>query len=67
MISFNCFRLAMCSGVAARLIQLRYAGGLSIEDAAEMVDISRSTAYEHWSFRMLVAMVLGLVVWLPSL
>ncbi len=35
---------------AARLIQLRYFAGLSIEDAAEVVGISRSTAYEHWSY-----------------
>jgi RNA polymerase sigma factor (TIGR02999 family) len=35
---------------AARLIKLRYFAGLSIEDAAEMVGISRSTAYEHWSY-----------------
>ena len=35
---------------AARLIQLRYFAGLSIEDAAEAVGISRSTAYEHWSY-----------------
>jgi RNA polymerase sigma factor (TIGR02999 family) len=35
---------------AARLIRLRYFAGLSIEDAAELVGISRSTAYEHWSY-----------------
>jgi len=35
---------------ATRLIQLRYFAGLSIEDAAELVGISRSTAYEHWSY-----------------
>jgi RNA polymerase sigma factor (TIGR02999 family) len=35
---------------AARLIQLRYFAGLSIEDAAELIGISRSTAYEHWSY-----------------
>jgi RNA polymerase sigma factor (TIGR02999 family) len=35
---------------AARLIQLRYFAGMSIEDAAEVVGISRSTAYEHWSY-----------------
>lgn len=35
---------------AARLIQLRYFAGLSIEDAAELVGVSRSTAYEHWSY-----------------
>jgi RNA polymerase sigma factor (TIGR02999 family) len=35
---------------AARLIQLRYFTGLSVEDAAEVVGISRSTAYAHWSY-----------------
>ena len=35
---------------AARLIQLRYFAGLSIKDAAEAVGISRSSAYEHWSY-----------------
>jgi RNA polymerase sigma factor (TIGR02999 family) len=35
---------------AAHLIQLRYFAGLSIEDAAELIGISRSTAYEHWSY-----------------
>jgi RNA polymerase sigma factor (TIGR02999 family) len=35
---------------AARLIQLRYFAGLSIDDAAELVGISRSSAYEHWSY-----------------
>ena len=43
-------RLAAEDPQAARLIQLRYFAGLSIEDAAEVVGISRSTAYEHWSF-----------------
>jgi RNA polymerase sigma factor (TIGR02999 family) len=43
-------RLASEDDTAARLIQLRYFGGLSIEDAAEAVGISRSTAYEHWSY-----------------
>jgi RNA polymerase sigma factor (TIGR02999 family) len=35
---------------AAQLIQLRHFAGLSVEDAAEVVGISRSTAYEHWSY-----------------
>ena len=35
---------------AARLIQLRYFGGLSVEEAAEHLGIARSTAYEHWAF-----------------
>lgn len=43
-------RLATEDPNAARLIQLRYFAGLSIEDAAELVGISRSTAYEHWSY-----------------
>lgn len=43
-------RLAAEDPQAARLIQLRYFAGMSIEDAAEVVGISRSTAYEHWSY-----------------
>jgi RNA polymerase sigma factor (TIGR02999 family) len=43
-------RLAAEDSQAARLIQLRYFAGLSIEDAAEAIGISRSTAYEHWSY-----------------
>jgi RNA polymerase sigma factor (TIGR02999 family) len=43
-------RLAAEDPTAARLIQLRYFAGLSAEDAADAVGISRSTAYEHWSY-----------------
>jgi len=43
-------RLATEDPKAARLIQLRYFAGLSLEDAAEVVGVSRSTAYEHWSY-----------------
>ena len=43
-------RLAAEDPQAARLIQLRYFAGLSIEDAAEAIGVSRSTAYEHWSY-----------------
>jgi RNA polymerase sigma factor (TIGR02999 family) len=43
-------RLAAEDPQAARLIQLRYFAGLSMEDGAELVGISRSTAYEHWSY-----------------
>jgi RNA polymerase sigma factor (TIGR02999 family) len=43
-------RLAAEDPRAARLIQLRYFAGLSIEDAAEAIGISRSAAYEHWSY-----------------
>ena len=43
-------RLAAEDPQAAQLIQLRYFAGLSIEDAAQAIGISRSTAYEHWSY-----------------
>ena len=43
-------KLAVDDPQAAQLVKLRYFGGLSIEDAAEMVGISRSTAYEHWAY-----------------
>jgi RNA polymerase sigma factor (TIGR02999 family) len=35
---------------AARLVQLRYFGGLSVEEAAELLGVARSTAYEHWAY-----------------
>lgn len=35
---------------AAQMVQLRYFAGLSIEEAAEISGIPRSTAYEHWAF-----------------
>lgn len=43
-------RLAVEDPQTARLIQLRYFAGLSIDDAAEAIGIARSTAYEHWSY-----------------
>jgi RNA polymerase sigma factor (TIGR02999 family) len=43
-------RLASEDPQAARLIQLRYFGGLSLEDAAEVAGVTRTTAYEHWSY-----------------
>ena len=43
-------RLAAEDAQAARLIHLRYFGGLSVEEAAEMVGLGRSTAYEHWAY-----------------
>ena len=30
--------------------QLRYFGGLSVEEAAQLLGIARSTAYEHWAY-----------------
>jgi len=43
-------RLAGEDPQAARFIQLRFFGGLSIEEAAEIVGLSRSSAYEHWAY-----------------
>jgi RNA polymerase sigma factor (TIGR02999 family) len=43
-------RLAAEDPRAAQLIELRHFAGLSVEDAAEVVGISRSTAYEHWAY-----------------
>jgi RNA polymerase sigma factor (TIGR02999 family) len=43
-------RLAAEDPQAARLIQLRYFAGLSLADAAAVVGVSRSTAYEHWAY-----------------
>jgi RNA polymerase sigma factor (TIGR02999 family) len=35
---------------AAQLVKLRYFAGLSIEQAAEVMGMSRSTAYERWAY-----------------
>ena len=35
---------------AAQLVKLRYFAGLSVEEAAELSGMSRSTAYEHWAY-----------------
>jgi RNA polymerase sigma factor (TIGR02999 family) len=43
-------RLAAEDPPAARLIELRYFAGLSVEEAAEVVGLSRTSAYEHWAY-----------------
>jgi RNA polymerase sigma factor (TIGR02999 family) len=43
-------RLAAEDPEAAQLVQLRYFGGLSVEQAAETMGLPRSTAYVHWAF-----------------
>ncbi len=35
---------------AAQFVKLRYFAGLSVEEAAEMVGLSRSAACEHWAY-----------------
>lgn len=36
--------------LSARLVELRYFAGLSVEEAAAAAGISRATAFRHWSF-----------------
>src|SRR5204862_413604 len=43
-------RLSQHDPVAGKLVQLRYFAGLSIEQAAEILDLSTATAYRHWTF-----------------
>ena len=43
-------RLAEEDPRAADLIKLRYFGGFSVTEAGDALGISRSTAYEHWSY-----------------
>jgi RNA polymerase sigma factor (TIGR02999 family) len=43
-------RLAAEDPEAAQVVQLRYFAGLSVEDAAESLGMSRATAYRHWTF-----------------
>src|SRR5262249_51552249 len=43
-------KLAREDARAAQLVHLRYFAGLSVEEAAELSGLSRSTAYEHWSY-----------------
>jgi RNA polymerase sigma factor (TIGR02999 family) len=42
--------LALEDPEAASLVQLRYFAGLSVEDAASALGLSRATAYRHWTF-----------------
>jgi RNA polymerase sigma factor (sigma-70 family) len=34
----------------AELVKLRYFAGLTLDQAAQALGISRSTAYEHWAY-----------------
>jgi RNA polymerase sigma factor (TIGR02999 family) len=43
-------RLAAEDPVAARVVELRHFAGLSIEDAAASLGLSRATAYRHWTY-----------------
>jgi RNA polymerase sigma factor (TIGR02999 family) len=43
-------RLANDDPDAASVVQLRYFAGLSVEQAAESLGMSRAAAYRHWTF-----------------
>jgi RNA polymerase sigma factor (TIGR02999 family) len=43
-------KLAAADEAAARLVKLRYFAGCSIEDAAEVLGISRASAFRLWSY-----------------
>ena len=42
--------LAQEDAVKAKLVELRFFGGLGVQEAAEILDISDSTALRHWKF-----------------
>jgi RNA polymerase sigma factor (TIGR02999 family) len=43
-------RLAKHDPEAAAVVKLRYFAGLSVEEAAQNLGVSRATAYRHWTF-----------------
>lgn len=43
-------RLAAEDADAAEVVKLRFYAGLSIEDAAEALGMSRASAYRHWTY-----------------
>lgn len=43
-------RLARTSPSAARVVELRYFAGLSVDEIAELLDVARSTVKRRWRF-----------------
>jgi RNA polymerase sigma factor (TIGR02999 family) len=43
-------KLARGDPAAARLVELRYFAGLTVEDAGKALGISTATAYRHWNY-----------------
>jgi RNA polymerase sigma factor (TIGR02999 family) len=43
-------KLARGDAAAARLVELRYFGGLTVEEAGKVLGISTATAYRHWKY-----------------
>jgi len=43
-------RLQAEDATAAEIVKLRLFTGLSVEEAADALGLSRATAYQHWTF-----------------
>ena len=43
-------KLARQDPAAARLVELRYFGGLTVDEAGEVLGLSTATAYRHWKY-----------------
>jgi RNA polymerase sigma factor (TIGR02999 family) len=43
-------KLARADPPAARLVELRYFAGLTVEEAGKALGISTATAYRHWKY-----------------
>ena len=43
-------RLAQEDAAAAEIVKLRFYAGLSVEEAAEALGLSRASAYRHWTY-----------------
>jgi RNA polymerase sigma factor (TIGR02999 family) len=43
-------KLALQDPAAARLVELRYFAGLTVEEAGKALNISTATAYRHWKY-----------------
>jgi RNA polymerase sigma factor (TIGR02999 family) len=43
-------KLALDDAVAARLVELRYFAGLTVEEVGKAAGISTATAYRHWKY-----------------
>jgi RNA polymerase sigma factor (TIGR02999 family) len=43
-------KLARKDSAAARLVELRYFAGLTVDDAGKAIGLSTATAYRHWKY-----------------
>jgi DNA-directed RNA polymerase specialized sigma24 family protein len=43
-------RLAQEDPLAAKVLEFKYYGGLSVDEAATALNVSRATAYRHWTY-----------------